>query len=138
MLFCIPNQKFNLVAQAVISNDRVGMLARVGRGKNDVLPIRTDQKHDSEVPAEVRTIGYRCENTHIGLVRQRTDLIKLAGEFLLVAPVNFAVVLLRSPWSIFWRTCVVAVALRRFASERSRVIRSPPRPVTVLKTFCFA
>ena len=104
VLFCVPDHKLNLVAHTVVPDDLLGMLTSVGRGEDDLLPLRTDQQYDPKITPEVGTVGHCRQDPNLRLIRKTTNLIEPFGKLSGIVPVDFAVVLFRSAGSIRWRT----------------------------------
>jgi len=96
------------------------------RGSEDdlFLPVWANQEHDSKVAPEVGTVSDRRQDSRSGLIRKTADLIELLDKLLVVAPVDFAVVLFRPAGSVLQRSgvqvpqiCVRAETGDKIASE---------------------
>jgi hypothetical protein len=101
VLLCISDYQFNLVAQTVVPDDLLGMLSSVGRGEDDLLPLRTDQQYDPKIAPKMEAAGHRRRDPNLRLIRKTAHLIEPSSEDLPVVPVNFPVVLFWSARACF-------------------------------------
>ena len=98
VLFGVSDHKLDLVAQAIVPNDLVGVLTGMCGGEDNLLlSVGTHQQYNPKVTPKVGTVSHCRQDPNLRVIRKTADFIEPVGKLLLVAPVNFAVVLL-------WRT----------------------------------